>query len=129
MDKIEKKIRRKALTELNKIYKPLRKRFNVKLGLRLNDTHAEIFCIDIERNELVFGADVDISRKFTWVSVDEKTVEIELNHGSLGSYNPLDNTNGAALGNLIAITIMKWEKIVPIMDKAFEEYEEAFPRD
>ena len=126
--KKNKAIIRKTLTQLNKVYAPLRKRFGVKLGLRLDGNYAEVHCIDKENNKLVFGADVNIQRVIKHTSKDERVTSIEMNHGSLGVYNPQANTNGATLGLLIAITIMKWDKLEPLFQATFQEYEETFPR-
>jgi hypothetical protein len=119
--KKQNKVIRPILTEINKIFAPFRKRFGVKLGLRLCDTNAEIFAM--KDGKMFFGVDVSIYRK----NFNNKATQ--LNFGSLGAVNPSnDDDNGAALAHMIATTVKKWDKIEPLMNKAFEDFEEAFPR-
>jgi hypothetical protein len=120
-DRKQKQVIRPILTEINKIFAPFRKKFGVKLGLRLCDTQAEIFAM--KDGKMFFGVDVSIYRGYR----NDKATK--LNFGSLGALNPADDEdNGAALAHMIATTVKKWDKIEPLMNKAFEDYEEAFPR-
>lgn len=116
LQKKHNRIQRSTLTQLNKILKNVRDKYGVKLGLSLGYNNATIYTY--KGNERVFGAYVAINVDFDSTKTD--TLIIEMNHGSVGSFDPAGDNNGATLAYLISETMRKWGRIEPVFQEAFK---------
>ena len=99
------------------------KRFKVTLGIRMSNTSI-VLCAK-ENGKDVFGTDVDIHNKSLW---DKNNGSLVINYGCSGSFDPAALSNGAFTAMLVGTIMFNWAEIKPILDKAFEDYVESYPR-
>lgn len=105
-----------ALESFKTVLKEFRNKFNIDLCLRLNDFSAELICMN-ENGKSIFGADIDFTNKYP--NQKDKR-RIEMNYGSMGSFNPNIIDGSTILTHLIAETLKHWDEIEKILTKAFD---------